>query len=191
MAPVKFYWTPFQPGALHSCQAACTPLSPGRSSVHVPEGRRDGGQKGGAGDRSSAPGVGPSLSPQNRPKGPQSSRPMNPSCRALGQPLVVSPRPATWLVCARWPSAWLPGSEGHQWGLLRAGELPCSSAAGTPALPPHHWSLTLPRRCEHPSPSGEQGGGRRRGAGLGAPGRHKLANPCPALPGLSFSFFLF
>lgn len=192
LAPVKFYWTPFQPGALHSCRAACTPLSPGRSSVHLPEGRREGGQKEGAGDRSSAPGVGPSLSPQNRPKGPQSSRPTNPSCRVLGQPL--------WSVLGRLRGWRVP--VGHPPGCPapRAIGGGCSGPVSRPVLQLRVLLGCLPIagvRLFHVAANillhlgnREEGGGSGRcWAGLGAPGRHKLANP--ARPYLVFLFLSF
>lgn len=176
---VKVYWTLFVPGlfTVASLQPAggagglqrpCScppPLLPSRSSVGCSE--KVGGWVEGRGWRLiiSPTHLGPSPSPQSLPEIPQSSCPTDRSCPALGAPSRPVLWPATCLVCARWPCDWMPGSEGRQWGLLRTAAPPHSSSEDTPRPPPHRWSLTPPRHCEHPSPSGEEEAGNWLGWG--------------------------
>lgn len=109
-------------------------------------------------------------------QGRQSSHPRNIQGAGGGATPYSQPRPAMWLLGACWSDARPPGSEGHQWGLAWALQLPRSLAAEVPGPPPPpHWSLILLHHYECPSPSGEQGGmelraGRKEELRAGAPG---------------------
>lgn len=126
-----FYWTPFSLG-LFTAPCCCCPPS---GSVQWPVGRREGGQKLGAGDRSSALPICIELA-----QGPPGQCPTNP--RHWGQPLTTSPQLAKCPTCAHCPAM------GHAWGSSWVSEPPHSTAADTFEPPAIHSSPVPPCCCK-------------------------------------------